>query len=175
MATSLPHETSNLPKSKQIAGEKEPEFLYYKRTLVSLLDRNPQAWHTFFGSWRSSNHSLLTWFGLHFILTCYGSSLHTTYFFSGKLGPWEWLGLRVVCFNLGLRIFPLTNMGFSILQGGLSMRRVIPETSEVVVACQRGDLLAVQALFASRKASPYDVTRSNCGPLRVSLPVRIST
>ncbi|KAH8714421.1 hypothetical protein BGZ61DRAFT_211444 [Ilyonectria robusta] len=59
-------------------------------------------------------------------------------------------------------------MGFSILGGGFSVKTIVPETSELMMASQRGDVSAVRALFVSQRASPYDVTPSNCGPLRVS-------
>ncbi|KAH6977216.1 ankyrin repeat-containing domain protein [Ilyonectria sp. MPI-CAGE-AT-0026] len=38
-----------------------------------------------------------------------------------------------------------------------------------MMASQRGDVSAVRALFVSQRASPYDVTPSNCGPLRFAI------
>lgn len=137
--------------------------------LDSLLNRNPQAWNKLLGSWRSFDHPWLVWLGLQVIFTCYGNSLHTSYFFSGKIGLWELFGLRAICFNLGLRTFPLGSLGFSILGATLSLRNVVPETSEIMIACQNGDVRAVRDLFLSRRATPYDVTPENSGVMRVSI------
>ncbi|KAI3577524.1 ankyrin repeat-containing domain protein [Fusarium oxysporum f. sp. albedinis] len=60
-------------------------------------------------------------------------------------------------------------MGFSILRGGLLVKTVIPDDSEIITACKRGDISTVQRLFMSRRSSPYDVTESNCGPLRFAI------
>lgn len=137
-------------------------------SLSSLLNRNPQAWNILFGSWRSLDHSWLAELGLQLILTCYGNSLHTSYFVSGKIGPWRRFGLRAICFDLGLRVFPLAIPGFSILGASLSLRNVVPESSEIILACQNGDTHAVRELFLSRRASPYDVTPENSTVMRVS-------
>lgn len=117
----------------------------------------------------SIDQGWLSWLGLRIILTFYGSPLNTTYIFSGKLGPWKLLGMRAIYLNLGLRVFPLSSPGFTILGGGLSLRKIVPETSELMVACRSGDTQTVKALFTSRRASPYDVTPENSGPMRVSI------
>lgn len=161
---SLPQIDESMTQNKRSGVE----FSLPPRTLTSLFDRNPQAWNKHYNSWRSLKNPLLVWLGLQVLLTQYGNSLHTTYFLSGKFGLWERLGARAVHFNLGLRVFPLTHLGFTILGGGLSVKRIVPETSELMMACQRGDVSTVRELFASQRASPYDVTASNCGPLRVS-------
>ncbi|KAF2736145.1 ankyrin [Polyplosphaeria fusca] len=46
----------------------------------------------------------------------------------------------------------------SIPGGGLNFSNLIPNDSEIVVACERGDTLAVRELFRQKKAAPNDVT-----------------
>lgn len=151
-------------------GQSIKENIHFRNTpLFTLFDRNPQLQNSFYGSWRSWGTSILSWLGLQLILTIYGNSLHTTFLFSGKLSLWKSPQEKAVLFNIGLRIFPLANMGFSILRGGLSVKTVIPDNSEIITACKRGDISTVQRLFRSRRSSPYDVTESNCGPLRVGI------
>ncbi|KAF5024593.1 hypothetical protein F66182_3356 [Fusarium sp. NRRL 66182] len=149
--------------------EKSTDLSPSQKTLSSLFNRNPQAWNKFYGSWRSSETSLLGWLGIQILLTTCGNALHRTWFFSCKLDLGNMSMAKALYFNLGLRMFPLVNFGFSILQGGLLVKNVVPETSELMTACRQGDTLAINALFSSRKATPYDVTPSNSGPLRYAI------
>ncbi|VTT63607.1 unnamed protein product [Fusarium fujikuroi] len=142
-------------------GPSIKENIHFRNTaLFTLFDRNPQLQNSFYGSWRSWDTSILSWLGLQLILTMYGNSLHTTFLFSGKLSLWKSPQEKVVLFNIGLRIFPLAHMGFSILRGGLSVKTVIPDDSEIITACKRGDIYTVQRLFISRRSSPYDFETS---------------
>jgi hypothetical protein len=55
-------------------------------------------------------------------------------------------------------------MGFSHGIGmSLSIRvqNVVPSDSEIVVACKRGDVLAVRELLKFRRASPNDIAETN--------------
>lgn len=157
-----------LPSTDNTIQNEYLELGKREASLSSLLNRNPQAWNVLFGSWRSLDHSWIAKLGLQLILTCYGNSLHTSYFVSGRIGPWRRFGLRAICFDLGLRVFPLAIPGFSILGASLSLRNVVPESSEIILACQNGDTHAVRELFLSRRASPYDVTPENSTVMRVS-------
>ncbi|KAJ4032976.1 hypothetical protein NW763_014466 [Fusarium oxysporum] len=140
-----------------------------RRTLSSLFDRDPQFQNKFYGSWCSADNPLFAWLGIQVLFTTYGNDLHNTLFLSSKFQLWRLLGSKAIYFNLGLRALPLANLGFSILRGGLSVRSVVREGSELMKACQQGDVQTVRALFSSRKASPYDVTLSNSTPLRYAI------
>lgn len=70
--------------------------------------------------------------------------------------------LSIRCAN---RFWP----SISVLGGSINFVNVIPVESEVVAACTRGDLLAVQTQFLDKKASPRDMTINDKSLIYVSL------
>jgi hypothetical protein len=64
----------------------------------------------------------------------------------------------------------------SVLGGGLRFLNLVPVESEIVAACQRGDILAVRNLFAEKKAAPNDMSVADRTLLFVSYtkPLRTS-
>lgn len=44
-------------------------------------------------------------------------------------------------------------------------KKVVPDKSRVVVACERGDVPAVQQLLQTKTASPHDIMRIGRTPL----------
>jgi hypothetical protein len=57
----------------------------------------------------------------------------------------------------------------SVLGGGLNFVNMVPEDSEIVIACDKGDTLAVRDLFRQKKAAPNDMTLQDRALLYVSM------
>jgi len=57
----------------------------------------------------------------------------------------------------------------------LSLKNVVPGDSPIMVACKRGNLSSVWALFQAREASVNDVTPCGLTPLRVMLSAVVMT
>ena len=77
-------------------------------------------------------------------------------------------GARFFVVDLTLCHFPLYGSISPLDQGGIAVRNLVPENSEIMTACLKGDLFRVQELFRVSKARPDDVTTNNSTPLRVS-------
>jgi hypothetical protein len=60
-----------------------------------------------------------------------------------------------------------------ILGGRLGVVNYVPKESEVIIACRKGDLVAVQKLFRQGVASPNDVSERSKSLLWVCIPTHI--
>jgi hypothetical protein len=64
----------------------------------------------------------------------------------------------------GSKVFLVRWMGFSsgiFMSLNIRMQNVIPNDSEIVKACKRGDVLAARDILKCREACPNDITESN--------------
>ncbi|KAF2448525.1 ankyrin [Karstenula rhodostoma CBS 690.94] len=66
-------------------------------------------------------------------------------------------GKMVVLVTLSMRRIWGFLPNVSVICGGLNFVNIIPVDSEIVGACQRGDLVAVQTLFSEMEAAPNDM------------------
>lgn len=140
--------------------------------LNSLVTRNPHDKNMFWDSKAFLTESWLRLLGIEAVMSRYGNDYQTTYDFSGRYHFPSLIGLRLICLDLRLRRFPLAGFGLSMVSGGLTVKNVVPEDSEIMTACKQGDSTAVKALFETQQASPNDVTPDNSSPLRVSHTIR---
>ncbi|KAL1987786.1 hypothetical protein VTN96DRAFT_2626 [Rasamsonia emersonii] len=160
---------TSLRQGATASDEKETCPVPPGRTVADILDRNPQFWNAFWGSWRSPESLWLTWLGLHVIVTTYGNALHKTINITARIGPYRFLGMRSLCLHLGIRYFSLGGLGLSLLGGALMFKNVVPDTAEIITSSKRGDVQAVRALLDTCRASPHDVTPSNYGPMQYAI------
>jgi hypothetical protein len=79
-------------------------------------------------------------------------------------------GRHIFATSFSLRSFPLCRTLSVMDDGYFGIRRIVPDDGDIMTACGKGDLFAVQELFRARKARPDDVTSSNSTPLRVGSP-----
>jgi hypothetical protein len=135
--------------------------------LNGLVTRDPHDKNQFWKSMTFLEQSWLRFLGIEAVLSMYGNDYQTTYNLSGRYSC-RLLGLRLICIDLRLRRFPIAGLGLSFISGGVSVKNVVPEDSEIMAACKAGDIISVKDLFRSRQASPNDVTPENSSPLRVS-------
>jgi hypothetical protein len=136
--------------------------------LNGLVTRDPHDKNQFWKSIAFLEESWLYYVGIEAVLSMYGNDYQTTYNFSLRYRPYRVLGLRLISLDLRLRRFPIAGLGLSFIAGGLSVKNVVPENSEIMTACKTGDVVSVRELFRTRRASPNDVTAGNSSPLRVS-------
>lgn len=64
----------------------------------------------------------------------------------------------------GSKVFFVHWMGFSHGIGmslNIRVQNIVPSDSEIVVACKKGNVLAVRELLKSRRASPNDMAETN--------------
>jgi hypothetical protein len=59
--------------------------------------------------------------------------------------------------------------------GGIALSKVIPDDSDLMIACRRGDLFTVKELFALGKARPDDISQENMTPTLVRRPTPCGT
>jgi hypothetical protein len=69
--------------------------------------------------------------------------------------------------QFAFRKFPLYRSLSLFGGGGIAIGRIVPQQSEIMSACQKGDLFTVRELFRLGKARPDDVTKDNGTPLMV--------
>ena len=134
--------------------------------LNGLLTRDPHDRNRFWKAMVFLEQSWLRFLGIEAVLAIYGNDYQTTIDFSGRY-RFQLLGLRLICFDLSVRRFPIAGLGLSFVYGGFSVKNVVPEDSEIMAACKTGDIVSVKELFRTRLASPNDVTPENSSPLRV--------
>lgn len=140
--------------------------------LNSLATRDPHDRNKFWGSKTFLEESWLRFLGFQAVMSRYGNDYQTTYDISGRLQLHQLLGVRLICLDLRLRRFPLAGFGLSFVSGGIRLKNVVPEDSQIMTACKLGDVVLVKELFRKGLASPNDVTPENSSPLRVSYSAR---
>jgi hypothetical protein len=79
--------------------------------------------------------------------------------------------LKAFCVDLKLFRTSLFSISLSATGSGLKIKNIVPESSQIMTACKRGDTSTVWSLFQAGKASVNDITPENCSPLRVSIHV----
>lgn len=136
------------------------------------------------GSWSFVNQDRLGLSNLSFRFTIseyWQSLLLGTYFEYASGGAefhrdFDWLlllplptiyGRAVFAMNFTFRRFLYSWTSLSVHQLGL--RSVVPLDADIIVACQKGDLLTVRELFRQNKARPTDLSIDNFSLLYVSL------
>ncbi|KAH8587423.1 ankyrin repeat-containing domain protein [Bisporella sp. PMI_857] len=134
----------------------------------SLATRDPHDKNKFWGSRAFLEESWLRLLGLQAVMSRYGNDYQTTYNFSGSLYL-QLLGMRLISWDIRIRRFPLAGIGLSFVSGGISVKNVVPEDSQIMTACKNGDTPLVKELFRTGRASPNDVTPENSTPLRYAI------
>ena len=81
--------------------------------------------------------------------------------------PWL-LWSRAITVQLLLKSLSSPMFTSQLSQGLSSVKNVVPDKSRVMVACEQGDVPAVQYLFQTKRASPHDITRAGRTPLLVN-------
>jgi hypothetical protein len=108
-------------------------------------------------------------FGIDYCISKFANTQQTTFNISFR--SWWPNILRSQIISLGCRLSYFANCGIFNLSylgsEGFTIKNLIPEDSEIIIACKSGDVLAVQELLTERKASPTDVTPANFTPLKV--------
>jgi hypothetical protein len=79
--------------------------------------------------------------------------------------------LKAFCVDLKLFRTSLFSMSLSAAGSGLKVKNIVPESSQIMTACKRGDTSTVWSLFQAGKASVNDITPENYSPLCVSTRV----
>lgn len=75
--------------------------------------------------------------------------------------------LKALCLDIQLRQASIFSVTFSLVGSGLMVKNIVPEDSEIMIACKAGDVSTVWGLLQSRKASVHDMTPDFLPPLRV--------
>jgi hypothetical protein len=75
--------------------------------------------------------------------------------------------LRVFCVELRIAHPSLFSVHISTSGSGIKLKNLIPEDSEIMIACSQGDTSRVWKLLYSRRANVNDVTNNNFTPLKV--------
>lgn len=82
--------------------------------------------------------------------------------------PWR-LGSQAFTVQLLLKSLKSSLFTSQLSRGLLCIRNIVPDESRIMVACERGDVPAVQQLLETKTASPHDTTRAGITPLLVGL------
>lgn len=110
-------------------------------------------------------------FGIDYCISKFANTQQTNMNISFR--SWWPNFLRSQIVSLDYRLYHFARCGIfnlSYLGGeGLIIKNVIPEDSEIILACKSGNVLAVQELLIEQKANPTDVTPANFTPLKVCL------
>lgn len=72
-----------------------------------------------------------------------------------------------------LKLFRTSTFSISLSTIGCSLKvkNIVPESSEIMMACRRGDVSTVWGLFQARTASVNDITSENYSPSLVNYEV----
>lgn len=106
--------------------------------------------------------------GSDVLLTTSRNNFQTAYEFFARLPVITFSGKMAFVLSFTLRHMSGLCPNLSILGGGLNFVNIVPAEADVVVACEKGDMLAVHELFRERKAAPNDMTDDNRTLLYVS-------
>jgi hypothetical protein len=111
-----------------------------------------------------------------FSLDSFKNEYQTAYEFYARLPIPTPTGRMAFVLSFSLRRLAGYLPNISVLGGGLRFLNLVPVESEIVAACQRGDILAVRNLFAEKKAAPNDMSVADRTLLFVSYtkPLRTS-
>jgi len=77
--------------------------------------------------------------------------------------------LRVFCIELKILHPSLFTVHIPTSGSGIKLKHLIPEDSEIMIACSQGDTSRVWKLLTSRRANVNDITKDNQTPLMVIL------
>jgi hypothetical protein len=78
------------------------------------------------------------------------------------------LCLKVFCLELKFLHPSLFSLHISTVGSGIKLKHLVPEDSEIMLACSQGDTSRVWNLLQTRRASVNDVTENNHTPLKVT-------
>ena len=80
------------------------------------------------------------------------------------------VGPYALMMSVSVRTFPLCPSKFKFLHGSsLALARIVQEDDPFMVACDRGDLIAVRTMLQKGQGRPTDVIDRNWTPLAVSI------
>jgi hypothetical protein len=75
--------------------------------------------------------------------------------------------LKALCLDLRIRRISLLTLKIFPVGYGIQIKNVVPDNSDIMSACRRGDTSAVWDLLHAGKARLNDITPNNFTPLRV--------
>jgi hypothetical protein len=78
---------------------------------------------------------------------------------------------KALCAELKLFRTSIFSISLSTIGCSLKVKNVVPESSQIMTACRRGDVSTVWSLFQAGTASVNDITSENYSPLLVSYGV----
>lgn len=148
-----------------VTSESSPQPLDFQ-TLGTVREKAPRK-----AILKRTSDALFQILGFSGMLSLQWNEKYMTYFFSmrSRLPLSSRLGERSFVADIALRQSRLSWTSFSLLSGGgIGLRNVVPDDSEIMSACESGNIFKVRDLFNRKLASPYDVTVENCAPLAAS-------
>jgi hypothetical protein len=89
------------------------------------------------------------------------------YTYSLSLRCYALFCLKAFCLDLRIRRVSLLTLKVFPVGYGLQIKNVVPDSSDIMSACRRGDTSAVWDLLHAGKARLNDITPNNFTPLRV--------
>lgn len=95
---------------------------------------------------------------IHFRLSTAENNFQTAYELHARVPIISYRGRMAFITNFSIRRLSTFLPNITLLGGGLNFVNIVPMDSEIVLACQSGDLLAVRDLFLRKEAAPNDMT-----------------
>jgi hypothetical protein len=114
----------------------------------------------------STDDTVFGWMGVTMVLSRSSDDSRSTYCVSLRSivpGQHAFVAVMIV------RRYFASLLGISI-RTNMTLQNIVPESSDIVRACSEGNVSWVKELFATRSASPNDITPVNLTLLRVSCP-----
>jgi hypothetical protein len=160
----LLQDTTSIRKTVNAAAEKkQPQK---DIVLKGLVTRDPHEGIDFWRSLKYLENSWVRFLSFEAVMSVYGNDYQTTYDFSARQ---KFFGLKLFCLDICVRRFPLAGLGLAIISSSIKVKNVVSEDSPLIAACKKGDVIMVQNLIRTGKASPDDITPENSNALRVSI------